>query len=72
MTALADVKALAPNAAAKSTIAAKAHDYVSMQNLAIQKAAELKVIVAQMIALHPTSGDSTTLTNLNSLLAEFA
>jgi hypothetical protein len=72
MTALADVKALAPNAAAKAAIAAKAHDYASMQNLAIQKAAELKVIVSQMISLHPAAGDSTTLTNLNTLLAELA
>ena len=72
MTALADVKALAPNAAAKAAVAAKGHDYASVQNAAILKAAELKVIVAQLISLHPTSGDSTTLTNLNALLAELA
>jgi len=72
MTALADVKALAPNAAAKAAVAAKGHDYASVQNLAIQKAAEMKVIISQLIALHPTSGDSTTLTALNTLLAELA
>lgn len=70
MTALADVKALAPNAAAKAAMAAKAQDYLSMQNAAILKASELKVIVTQMIALHPTSGDATTLTNLNAILAQ--
>jgi len=70
MTALVDVKALAPNASAKAALAVKAQDYASLQNAAILKASELKVIVAQMIALHPTSGDATTLTNLNTILAE--
>jgi len=72
MTALADVKALAPNAAAKAALAVKGHDYATLQNLTIQHASELKLLVAQLIALHPTSGDGTTLTALNALLAELA
>ena len=72
MTALADVKALSPNAAAKAALAVKGHDYVTLQNLTIQHAAELKLLVAQLIALHPAAGDATTLTNLNALLTALA
>ena len=72
MTALADIKALAPNAAAKASLATKGHDYATLQALTIQHGSELKLLVAQLIALHPASGDSTTLTALNTLLAELA
>jgi hypothetical protein len=37
-----------------------------------QHALELNILVKQFIALYPTSGDSTTLTELNALLAEIA
>jgi len=72
MTALADIRALSPNAVAKAAVAVKGHDYATLQALTIQHASELKILVAQLVALHPTSGDSTTLTNLNALLAELA
>jgi hypothetical protein len=72
MTILTDVKALAPNAAAKTALSAKGHDYATLQALTIQHAAELKLLVAQLIALHPAAGDATTLTNLNALLTALA
>jgi hypothetical protein len=51
-------------------ISAKGADVTALMAAATLKAAELKVLVAQIIALHPT-GDAN-LTALNSILAELA
>ncbi len=72
MTALTDAKAIAPNAAAKLALAAKGHDAATLQALITQHAGELKNIVTLFQSAYPTSGDSTTLTALNTLLAELA
>lgn len=72
MTALTDAKAVAPNATAKAALAVKGHDAATMTALIQQHAAELKSIVSTFQAAYPTSGDSTTLTALNTLLAELA
>ena len=70
MTALSDIKAVAPTANAKSVVSAKGADVSALMAAATLKAAELKVLVAQIIALHP-AGDAN-LTALNSILAELA
>ena len=70
MTALSDIKAVAPTANAKSVVSAKGADVTALMAAATLKAAELKVLVAQIIALHP-AGDAN-LTALNSILAELA
>ena len=70
MTALSDIKAVAPTANAKASVQAKGADVTALMAAALLKAAELKVLVAQIIALHP-SGDAN-LTALNSILAELA
>jgi hypothetical protein len=70
MTALSDIKAVAPTANAKAVVSAKGADVTALMAAALLKAAELKVLVAQIIALHP-SGDAN-LTALNSILAELA
>jgi hypothetical protein len=70
MTALSDIKAVAPTANAKASVQAKGADVTALMAAATLKAAELKVLVAQIIALHP-SGDAN-LTALNSILAELA
>jgi hypothetical protein len=70
MTALTDAKALAPNATAKAAVAVKGSEYVTLQNLLIGHANDMISLINQMIKLHPTSGDNSTLTALNALLAE--
>ena len=70
MTALSDIKAVAPTANAKASVQAKGADVTALMAAATLKAAELKVLVAQIIALHP-AGDAN-LTTLNSILAELA
>jgi len=70
MTALADIKAVAPTANAKASISAKGADVTALMAAAQIKAAELKVLVAQIVALHP-AGDSN-LTALNSILTELS
>ena len=70
MTALSDIKAVAPTANDKAVVSAKGADVTALMAAALLKAAELKVLVAQIIALHP-SGDAN-LTALNSILAELA
>jgi hypothetical protein len=72
MTALTDSKALMPNAAGKAAVAVKGTDATTMALLIQQHAAELNILVKQFISLYPTSGDSTTLTALNSLLTEIS
>jgi hypothetical protein len=64
MTALADAKALAPNPTAKAAVAVKGSEYLTLQNLLIGHANDMVILIKQMIALHPTSGDNTTLTAL--------
>jgi hypothetical protein len=70
MTALSDIKAVAPTANAKASVQAKGADVTALMAAATLKAAELKVLVAQIIALHP-AGDAN-LTALNTILAELA
>jgi hypothetical protein len=70
MTALTDIKAVTPTANAKAVVSAKGADVSALMAAALLKAAELKVLVAQIIALHP-AGDAN-LTALNSILAELA
>jgi hypothetical protein len=70
MTALTDIKSVTPTATAKAAISAKGADVTALMAAATIKAAELKVLVAQIIALHPT-GDAN-LTALNSILTEIS
>jgi hypothetical protein len=70
MTALSDIKAVAPTANAKASVQAKGADITALMAAATLKAAELKVLVAQIIALHP-AGDAN-LTALNSILTELS
>jgi hypothetical protein len=71
MTALTDIKAITPTANAKAVVSAKGSDIAGLMAHAQVKAAELQVLVKQIIALHPTSGaDAANLTALNAILAE--
>jgi hypothetical protein len=73
VTALTDIKAITPTANAKSVVSAKGADINALMAAATIKAAELKVLVAQIIAMHPTGGgDAANLTALNNILAELA
>jgi len=53
MTALADIKAVAPTATAKASISAKGADVTALMAQLVLKCAELKVLTAQVISLHP-------------------
>ena len=64
------MKAVTPTVTAKASISANGADVTALMAAATLKAAELKVLVAQIIALHP-AGDAN-LTALNSILAELA
>jgi hypothetical protein len=70
MTALTDIKAITPTATAKTTISAKGADVGALMAAATIKAAELKVLVNQIILMHP-AGDAN-LTALNAILTELA
>ena len=71
MTALSDIKAIAPSANAKVVVAAKATDITSLMALMMQHCSELQAIVRQVIAVYPTTvADATMLTQLNSILTE--
>ena len=70
MTTLTDIKAIKPTGTAKTAIAAKGASVDSLMVQAQIKAAELKVIVNQIIAHHP--GGDANLTALNSILAALA
>lgn len=71
MTAITEIKAITPTANAKAVVAAKGADINALMALALIRASELKVTVAQIIALHPSGGgDAANLTALNTLLGE--
>jgi hypothetical protein len=73
MTAITDIKAVTPTANAKAVVAAKGTDITALMAAVLLKASELKVLVAQVIAVHPSGGgDAANLTALNSILAELA
>lgn len=70
MTTIADIKAVTPTANAKAQVAAKGADYTALMSQAVLKAAELKVLVNQIIS-HTPGGDAN-LTALNNILAALA
>lgn len=70
MTTISDIKAVTPTANAKSVVSAKGADYTSLMSQAVIKAAELKVLVQQIIT-HTPGGDAN-LTALNNILAALA
>ena len=70
VTALTDIKSVTPTATAKAAISAKGADVNALMATAQIKAAELKVLINQIIVLHP-AGDAN-LTALNSILSELA
>lgn len=73
MTTLTDIKAVTPTTTAKAAVAAKGHDINSLMFQAQVKAGELKVLVNQIIALHPSGGgDASNYTALNNILAALA
>ena len=73
MTALTDIKAVTPTANAKAVVSAKGADINALMAIAQIKAAELQVIVKQIIAVHPSGGgDAANLTALNNILVELA
>ena len=72
-TAQTDLKSITPTANAKSVVAAKGADITALMGIAQIKAAELAVIVRQIIAVHPSGGgDAANLTTLNNVLSELA
>jgi len=70
MTTIADIKAVTPTANARTAVAAKGANYDALMQQTIVKAAELKVLVTQVIA-HTPGGDAN-LTALNNILAALA
>ena len=71
MTAITDIKAVTPTANAKAVVSAKGADINSLMAQALVKASELKVLMAQIVAVHPTGGgDAANLTALNNIIAE--
>lgn len=73
MTVITEVKAIAPTANAKSVVSAKGSDINGLMSQVLLKSAELKALLVQVIALHPTGGgDAANLSALNAILAELA
>jgi glycine/D-amino acid oxidase-like deaminating enzyme len=73
MTALSDIKAISPTANAKAVVTAKGADINALMAMAQQHAGDLKVVVAQIVALHPTGGgDAANFAALQAVLAELA
>jgi len=70
MTTQANLKAIVPTANAKAVVAAKGADVTALQNAVILRCAELRVLLAQLIALHPSGGGDAA--NLAALSAELA
>lgn len=70
-TVTTDLNAIALTTNAKTLAIAKGTDLNALISHAKLKAAELRVILAQIIALHPTGGgDAANLTSLNTILGE--
>ena len=73
MTVKTELNAVTPTANAKSVVAAKGADITALQNLVARHTDELKVALAQLIAVHPTGGgDAANLSALQAVLAELA
>lgn len=73
MTVITEVKAITPTANAKATVSAKGADITGLMAQVALKSAELKTLLTQVIALHPTGGgDASNLSALNAVLAELA
>ena len=70
MTAITDIKAVTTTANAKAVISAKGSDITGLMAALLIKAADLKVLAAQIISLTP--GGDASLTALNAILAELA
>jgi hypothetical protein len=51
MTAITDIKSVTPTANAKAVVAAKGADVTALMAAVLLKASELKVLVAQVIAV---------------------
>lgn len=73
MTVKTDLNAITPTANAKSVVFGKAQDIASLTALVKQHTDELKVVLAQLIALHPSGGgDASNLSALQAVLAQLA
>lgn len=70
MTTIADIKAVTPTGNAKSVLQTKGASVDALMQHAQMKAAELKVLVNQIISLHP--GGDANLTALNNILSALA
>ncbi len=70
MTTTANLKAIVPTPTAKNAVAAKGADVTALQQQLLLKTGELRVLLAQLIALHPGGGgDAANLAALNAELA---
>lgn len=71
MTVRTELNAVTPTANAKSVLAGKAQDTTTLMAMVKQHTDELRVILAQLISLHPSGGgDAANLSALNTILAE--
>jgi len=71
MTALAELKAIVPTATAKAAVSITGADVSTLLQQVQLKAGELKILLKQLIAVHPSSGgDAANLAALNAVLAE--
>jgi len=71
MTVHTDLLAIAPTANAKNVVQVSGANLPQLMALADQHIADLKILLKQVIALHPsTGGDAANYTALQSLLGE--
>lgn len=70
MTTSTNLKAIVLTANAKAVVTAKGSDPTALQAQVVLKVSELRVLLAQLIALHPAGGgDAANLAALNAELA---
>jgi hypothetical protein len=71
MTVRTDLLAVTPTANAKNVVQVSGENLPQLMALADQHITDLKILLKQVIALHPsTGGDAANYTALQSLLAE--
>jgi hypothetical protein len=70
MTAKSDIAAITPTTTARANTAKAGHSVDALLALAQVKAVELRLLVAQIIAMTP--GGDANLSSLNAILAELA
>jgi len=70
MTTQTNLRAIVPTANAKAVIAVKGADVAALQTAVVLRCAELRVLLAQLISMHPGGGGDAA--NLAALSAELA